>query len=201
MKKSLLPFLSLFILLTAFTCENESLDYDQEAINSLNNNNSNTNNANLIGTWDLISFDVDMVSSINLPTGITITDIIVSSTSTDYQVTFTNSEFTTTGSYSYDTFIESVGISQQDNLTVSNVSGSGTYTTDGNQITTEGAFFDLTFEGADMSAFEDNQTSNYSISADGQTLTFSQNQTTLQSNNGFETEIDVVAESVWQKVN
>ena len=201
MKKSLLHFLSLFILLTAFTCENESLDYDQEAINSLNNNNSNTNNANLIGTWDLISFDVDMVSSINLPTGITITDIIVSSTSTDYQVTFTNSEFTTTGSYSYDTFIESVGISQQDNLTVSNVSGSGTYTTDGNQITTEGAFFDLTFEGADMSAFEDNQTSNYSISADGQTLTFSQNQTTLQSNNGFETEIDVVAESVWQKVN
>ena len=201
MKKSLLPFLSLFILLTAFTCENESLDYDQEAINSLNNNNSNTNNANLIGTWDLISFDVDMVSSINLPTGITITDIIVSSTSTDYQVTFTNSEFTTTGSYSYDTFIESVGISQQDNLTVSNVSGSGTYTTDGNQITTEGAFFDLTFEGADMSAFEDNQTSNYSISADGQTLTFSQNQTTLQSNNGFETEIDVVAASVWQKVN
>lgn len=201
MKKSLLPFLSLFILLSAFTCENESLDYDQESIDSINNSNNSSNNADLVGTWDLVSFNVDMLNSATLPSGDMITEILVSSTSTDYQVTFTNTEFSTTGSYSYDTFIEAGGISQQDNLTLTDVTGSGSYTTDGNEITTEGAFFDFSFEGVDQSAFEDNQTSNYSISADGQTLTFSQNQTTLQSANGFETEIDIVAESIWQKVN
>ena len=201
MKKSLLPFLSLFILLSAFTCENEPLDYDQESIDSINNSNNSSNNADLVGTWDLVSFDVDMTSSFDPGTGMMITDLIVESTEVDYQVTFTATNFNTEGWYSYNTQIETAGMIINDSYTMEDVTGSGTYTTDGNQMTTQGSFFEFTFEGMDDSLFDDEQTGTYEISADGQTLTFTQDETTVNTDAGYEIEIDIISTSIWQKVN
>ncbi|MCP4054397.1 MAG: hypothetical protein GY739_15325 [Mesoflavibacter sp.] len=48
MKKSLLPFLSLFILVTFFSCENEPLDFDLSALDSTNSGSSG--NLSNIGT-------------------------------------------------------------------------------------------------------------------------------------------------------
>lgn len=204
MKKSLLPFLSLFILLSAFTCENEPLEGNFEATN-IPNNESNNNNSNgdasLIGTWDLVSLDLDMTSSFDPGTGMVITDLIVESTEVDYQVTFTETNFNTEGGYSYNTQIETAGMVLNDSYSIDDVSGSGTYYTEGNQITTQGSFFEFTFEGMDDSIFEDEQTGTYQISADGQTLTFSHDQTTVSTDAGYEIEIDVVSTSVWQKAD
>lgn len=201
MKKSLLPFLSLFILLSAFTCENEPLDYDQESIDSINNSNNSSNNADLVGTWDLVSLDLDMTSSFDPGTGMMITDLIVESTEVDYQVIFTATNFNTEGWYSYNTQIETAGMIINDSYTMEDVTGSGTYTTDGNQMTTQGSFFEFTFEGMDDSLFDDEQTGTYEISADGQTLTFSQDETTVNTDAGYEIEIDIISTSIWQKVN
>lgn len=201
MKKSLLPFLSLFILLSAFTCENEPLDYDQESIDSINNSNNSSNNADLVGTWDLVSLDLDMTSSFDPGTGMMITDLIVESTEVDYQVTFTATNFNTEGWYSYNTQIETAGMIINDSYTMEDVTGSGTYTTDGNQMTTQGSFFEFTFEGMDDSLFDDEQTGTYEISADGQTLTFTQDETTVNTDAGYEIEIDIISTSIWQKVN
>ena len=201
MKKSLLPFLSLFILLSAFTCENEPLDYDQESINSINNSNNSSNNADLVGTWDLVSLDLDMTSSFDPGTGMMITDLIVESTEVDYQLTFTATNFNTEGWYSYNTQIETAGMIINDSYTMEDVTGSGTYTTDGNQMTTQGSFFEFTFEGMDDSLFDDEQTGTYEISADGQTLTFTQDETTVNTDAGYEIEIDIISTSIWQKVN
>lgn len=201
MKKSLLPFLSLFILLSAFTCENEPLDYDQESIDSINNSNNSSNNADLVGTWDLVSLDLDMTSSFDPGTGMMITDLIVESTEVDYQLTFTATNFNTEGWYSYNTQIETAGMIINDSYTMEDVTGSGTYTTDGNQMTTQGSFFEFTFEGMDDSLFDDEQTGTYEISADGQTLTFTQDETTVNTDAGYEIEIDIISTSIWQKVN
>jgi len=212
MKKSLLPFLSLFILLSAFTCENEPLEGEYEALdfsNTGSNNNtggssgsgSSSNSADLIGTWNLVSFDLDMTNSFDPGTGMMVTDLIVESTEVDYQVTFTATNFNTEGWYSYNTQIETAGMVLNDSYTMEDVTGSGTYTTDGNQMTTQGSFFEFTFEGMDDSMFDEEQTGTYEISADGQTLTFSQDETTVNTDAGYDIEIDVVSTSIWQKVN
>lgn len=212
MKKSLLPFLSLFILLTAFTCENEPLEGEYEALdfsNTGSNNNtggssgsgSSSNSADLIGTWNLVSFDLDMTNSFDPGTGMMVTDLILESTEVDYQVTFTATNFSTEGSYSYDTQIETAGMVLNDSYTMENVSGSGTYSANGSEMTTQGSFFEFTFEGMDDSMFDEEQTGSYEISADGQTLTFSQDETTVNTDAGYDIEIDVVSTSIWQKVN
>lgn len=201
MKKSLLPFLSLLILLSGFTCENEPLDGEFEAVETNNNNANNDNNSNLIGTWNLVSLDLDMTSSFDPGTGMIITDLIVESTEADYQVNFTATNFNTEGSYTYNTQIETAGMVLNDSYTMENVSGSGTYYTDGSEIITQGSFFEFTFEGIDDSIFDDEQTATYEISPDGQTLTFSQDETTVNTDAGYEIEIDVISTSVWQKVN
>ncbi|HIC31004.1 MAG TPA: hypothetical protein EYO76_03720 [Flavobacteriaceae bacterium] len=48
MKKTILPFLSLFILVTFFSCENEPLDFDLSALDSTNSGSSG--NSSNIGT-------------------------------------------------------------------------------------------------------------------------------------------------------
>lgn len=211
MKKSFLLFLSLFILLTAFTCENEPLEGEYETLD-FSNTGSNTpggnsggesssNSEDLIGTWDLVSLDLDMTSSFDPGTGMMVTGLNVESTEVDYQVTFTETNFNTEGSYSYTTQIETAGMVINDSYTMQNVTGTGQYTTNGNQITTQGSFFQFIFEGMDDSLFDDEQTATYEISDNGQTLTFLQDETTVNTDSGYEVVVDVLSTSVWQKVD
>lgn len=175
--KKLLSLFCLFALLTAFTCEDEPLD---DGIDT-GSNNGDTNVA-LIGSWDLTDFDVTLVTSTDIDGQSISSDIDIQSTEENYVLTFTESNFTTNGSYTYDSNVVVNGVTMSSEpYTLENVSGSGTYSTSGNVMTIDGSFFEFEFEGMDETSLQGEQTTTFSISADGQTLTFSQNETITQT--------------------
>lgn len=194
--KKFVAFLSLFSLLTAFTCENEPLDSDID--------NSVSDNSELLGDWSLVEFTVDLSTSTDF-NGQTIgSDIDVQSTSADYTLTLAGNTFTTNGSYSYNANVVVNGEQYpSDPYTLEDVSGDGNYSTNGNEITVDGQFFEFTFEGnVDTSAFDGEQTATYALTDNGQTLTISQNESTsdTDSSTGAQTSTNTVSTSVWTRL-
>jgi len=194
--KKLLAFFCMFTLLTAFTCENEPLD------ENIDTTFENTNNS-LIGVWNLVEFNSSVSTSTDFNGQVIASEIDLESTTVDYSVAFTESTFSTNGNYSYivDIMSNGVGIDGEP-YTLDNVSGSGNYVTNGNEMTIDGSFFEFEFEGnMDTSALEGVQTVTYQISADGQTLTFIQNETITQNDatTGAVININNNSTSVWSK--
>lgn len=193
--KKILPFLSLFVLLTAFTCENEPLD---DGIN-VNDGASNNDNS-LIGTWSAVSFTANTTSETTING---IENVVVSGftgSNFNYNVTFTSSSFTTEGDYDVEFSTELNGVSSGTGTnSVNDINGSGTYSTNDNMMTIDGAFYDLEVDGVDTSALGGEQTVAYSISADGQTLTFTQEEVQTNNTGGFEVVTNISSSSVWQK--
>lgn len=192
--KKLLPLFCLFTLLTAFTCENEPLD------GGFDLGENNNNNSELIGTWELVDFDVTLVSSSTFGDQSFTSDIAITSTEEDYTLNFTQNTFTTSGNYTYDTQVAVNGDTvSTDAYSMESVNGNGTYSTVNNVMTVDGSFFDFEFEGMDQSALQGEQTVTFSISNDGQTLTFSQDETTSQTDpaTGNVTDNTTTSTSVW----
>ncbi len=208
--KKFFALVCVFSLLTAFTCENEPLDDSLDASSNNdtgggdNNGGGNTggNAADLVGTWILDEFSAEASSDVDFGGQLISSDVDVYSTTVDYTVVFTDSDFTTNGSYSYVADVTANGMNfGSDEYTLDNVNGSGGYTVDGNEISTDGAFFEFTFEGMDDSLLDGPQTANFSFSNNGQTLTFSQNQTTTETDEftGATVTSTTVSSSVWTK--
>ncbi|GGW57474.1 hypothetical protein DFQ11_101773 [Winogradskyella epiphytica] len=192
--KKLLPLFCLFTLLTAFTCENEPLDVGFDL------GENNNNNSELIGTWELVDFDVTLVSSSTFGDQSFTSDIAIISTEEDYTLNFTQNTFTTSGNYTYDTQVAVNGDTvSTDAYSMESVNGNGTYSTVNHVMTVDGSFFDFEFEGMDQSALQGEQTVTFSISNDGQTLTFSQDETTSQTDpaTGNVTDNTTTSTSVW----
>lgn len=193
--KKFLGLLSLFTLLTAFTCENEPLDTDLS-------NASTTTNLDLVGAWDLQEFSVTLNSSTSFEGQTFSSDIDIASTEVDYVVEFTQSSFVTNGSYSYSTNVvfdgETISSEPQ---SLENVTGNGTYSTSGDEMTVDGSFFEFEFDGMDNSVLQGEQTANFEISNDGQTLTFTQIETVTETDSMTGTEIvnSVNSISVWSR--
>jgi len=193
--KKIVSLFCLFTLLTAFTCENEPLD------NGIDLTDSSYNNA-LVGTWDLTDFDVTLGSTTSFSGESFITDIDIESTEENYVLNLTPSNFTTNGSYSYDTNIVVNGETfSSEPYTLENVSGSGSYSVNGNEMTIDGSFFEFEFEGAEETSLSGEQTVTFSVSADGQTLTFTQDETTSQTDptTGTVTTSTTNSTSIWAK--
>lgn len=193
--KKIVSLFCLFTLLTAFTCENEPLD------NGIDLTDSSNNNA-LVGTWDLTDFDVTLGSTTSFSGESFITDIDIESTEENYVLNLTPSNFTTNGSYSYDTNIVVNGETfSSEPYTLENVSGSGSYSINGNEMTIDGSFFEFEFEGAEETSLSGEQTVTFSVSADGQTLTFTQDETTSQTDptTGTVTTSTTNSTSIWIK--
>ncbi|WP_179009426.1 hypothetical protein [Winogradskyella forsetii] len=194
--KKFLSLFCLFAMLTAFTCENEPLD---DGINTTNP--GNTNSA-LIGTWSLTDFDVTLGSTTSFNGESFISDIEIQSTTENYVLNLTSSNFTTNGSYSYDTNIVVNGETfSSEPYTLENVSGSGSYFTNGNEMTIDGSFFEFEFEGSEETSLGGEQTVTFSISPDGQILTFTQDETTSQTDptTGTVTTSTTNSISKWEK--
>jgi len=189
--------LSCFIILSAFTCENEPLD---DGLDGFTDNNPSS--SSIEGEWTLVSFDLSVNTVTDALGNVIETDIVVDSYDPNYNVVFTSNTFTTNGSYSYNTEVTVLGITTTDSYDMENVSGSGTYTTSGNEITVNGSFFEFTFDGIDDSIFnQDEQTVTYSISNGGNTLTFNQNETTVDDSSGFTVTTTQVSTSIWNRVS
>jgi len=152
----------------------------------------------LVGTWAVETFDVNIENSVEV-LGITtsiVTDI--ESTIVDYEISFTASDFTTEGGYSYDITSLSNGIAISETTeTVSNVSGTGTYTTSGDEIIINGSFFEFESAGVDFSALQGEQTANFSIN--GNTLTITQDEEMTTEIQGTTSVVNLTSTSVWTR--
>lgn len=197
--KKFLALFCLFSLLTAFTCENEPLGDELDASSNTNNND---NNPDLLGTWNLLEFDATVSSTTNFQGQVISSDVAILSTDADYIVNFTNTNFTTDGSYSYTADVTANGINiPGEPYTLNNVMGSGTYSVDGNEMTVDGSFFEFTFDGMDFEQLQGEQTVNFQISDDGQTLTFFQDETTTETDvaTGSTTTSVISSSSSWSR--
>ena len=210
--KKLSILLVIFVSLTAFTCENERLDPDLEIETTQPedpNNPTNPTNpttpsdpTSLVGTWRAVSLDAATESSItSFGITVTVTSAIVGE-NLDYTVTFTDSgTFTTNGSYDITSTVMTPDETATATQSYTNVSGNGTYELTGtNLITVSGAFYDLQVDGVDTSAIADMpQEAQYTLSADGQTLTFVQDQQQLDEVDGITIETTVASTSVFTR--
>jgi hypothetical protein len=211
MKKASLLLL-IFISLTAFTCENEPLDAGVEEAISTNNPTDPTNPTNptnptdptsIVGIWRAVSFEASVESSITVLGLSTNVTSDTNGSNLDYTVTFTdNNTFATNGSYDVTSTVnvdgEPPATSTQN---YDNVMGTGTYELTGaNMITVDGAFYNLSVDGIDTSAIADApQEAQYTISADGLTLTFIQDQQELQNLDGIEISTTILATSIFTR--
>ena len=194
--KKFLALFCLFSLLTAFTCENEPLEDDFDT--SFENTNDD-----LLGEWILVEFSSSIQTVTNFAGQVIESDIDIESTTVDYTLNFTANNFTTNGSYSYVADVVANGFEVSgEPYTLENVSGSGNYSTNGNEMTVDGQFFEFEFNGmVDTGAFEGEQTATYQISDDGQTLTFTQDEIITQNDptTGTVITIDNNSTSVWSR--
>jgi len=215
--RKIIPFLSLFILLSAFTCENEPLEgdlieatvtqennndsNDNDNGNDDNNNNNNNNEASLIGEWTATSFSANVTSTTSANGMDNVVEISITGMNLGYNLVFAESTYTTNGNYDaeYTTVINGQNnASGSDSYT--GVMGSGNYSTNGNMMTIDGSFFELSVNGVDTSSLGGEQTTAYELSADGQTLTFNQNETETNNTGGVDVTTNIVSTSVWQKI-
>ena len=194
--KKLGYLLSVFIIFSSFTCDNEPLD------NDFTNTDPTSGSQAIVGEWTAVTFETFADVSAEF-IGITInTENDIIGQNMDYNVTFGVGTFTTNGSYD---LLVTATVDGQDPVTntssVENVSGSGEYSVTGNTITFSDSFFDVEIDGVDDSLSSGPQTAQYSISTDGETLTITQNEQQTFSENGVSSTIEISSTSVWQRVN
>ena len=192
--KKLLSLLCLFTLLTAFTCEDEAIDSDIDL-------ETGDTNLDLVGLWDLQDFSTSLGNEMQFANQTIVSDLEVYSTEANYTLEFTTNTFNTNGNYSYNATVVLDGIEfSSEPYTLDNVTGSGSYSTSGNEMTLDGQFFEFSFEGEmDSSALEGEQTATFELSEDGQTLTFTQNEVIVTEDAATGTVVtsNVQGSSVW----
>jgi len=196
--------LCLFVAFTVYNCQNETLDDDLLGITDSNNpnnpNNPSGSTEGLAGEWELISFTSTVSSVTNIAGADVESNVAIESTTTDYTMIFTNSTFTAEGSYTYNTDISTAGVNSSDSYTLEDVTGSGSYTTSGNTMTVSGAFYEFTYEGVEQPDLDADQTVQFGITNNGDTLTFTENSTETQGAAGFTVEVTKTGTSVWARI-
>ncbi len=180
-------------LLLITSCSNESVDETENAVE-----------ASLLGEWVLLNLEVNQNADIFQNGVVTSsTETSVTTTEQDYKLIFTESNFTTSGSYTVNVqgSINDQSVVNQSN-TVSNIEGNGTYELiNSEQIRFNGALYQFDFEGVQQVQANEGEPAKYEFSEDGNQLTFtdeSQELTTLNGNNARVTSNSV---SVWVRGN
>lgn len=189
----------LFILLTAFTCENESLEgeFVEDDIDVI----IGDTNPDLIGSWTLIDMNADIVSETEF-NGVNFTsEFSVEITDSDYVLTFTASDYTVEGDYTVDISTTVNGDTTSSTDSYTNVQGFGTYVTNGNIMTVDGTFVEFDFEDMPMEVDQGEQSVEYMLSADGQTLTFDQDDVQTSNEGGVNVSNSTISTSVWQRLD
>jgi len=162
-------------------------------------NDDEPENVTLEGTWKVKSLIADTKTT-SEGAGISISsEALIEGQNMNYEVTFEETTWTTSGDYSlsYDFKVDGMEV-PLDDVTLSDVSGNGSYSTDGNIMTISGAFFEFEIQGMDFSELNSEQMTEYEINSNGE-LVFSQNEVITNSDSGITTITTVVSESVWEK--
>lgn len=196
MKKLSLLF-SMFVLLTAFTCENEPLEGDFVS-EEIDNNNNNTS---LVGTWTLVEFNADITSTTTFDGGEFVLDFSTELVTADYNLVFTETDYTVSGDYELmSTTIVNGELNDSYTDAYTDVFGEGVYSTNGSVMTINGSFLDFEVDGMPAAVDDVDQDADYTLSADGQTLTFFQDEEQLQNDNNLDASTTINSSSVWEKI-
>lgn len=156
-------------------------------------------NAALEGTWKAISFNADVESTTEFSGTTTSSQSVITGNDLNYELNLNDPNWTTSGDYGYNVNTTVDGQTLQDeDLAVSNVSGSGTYSVSGNMMTINGSFFEFEFNGMTMTSMSDSQTVEFEINSDGQ-LVFTQDEEMESTTSGVTSISTVKSTSVWEK--
>ena len=147
----------------------------------------------LEGDWTATAFNATIETS---SAGVQLSTLKLTGTSFDYDLNLDGSNFTTSGGYSATQEVISAGVNQTTDVDYANINGTGTYTTDGNMMTVNGAFFELQANGIPGTAGGETQNATYEINADGE-LIFNQDETVTETSNGFTVDAKIVSTSTW----
>ena len=184
-----MKILKVFLALTILIISNACSDDDTTPVDS----------ESLIGTWEAISMNVD--SDINT----TVLQIpIQTQTSSvgeniDYEVTFTETDFTVIGGYDLITTGTINGVpSDFDPVTISGINETGTYSLDGNKITIEGNLYEFEADGISLSEPSEQQVAQITLNSNGD-LVMTQNIEQSVTQDGVDFEVIIDAVFVWRK--
>ncbi|MBR9757026.1 MAG: hypothetical protein GYB39_03005 [Algicola sp.] len=188
-----IKLLLLFVLpiLTIMSCDNEPLDGEFGT-----SSNSNL----LLGEWFAVSFDATTYTTSSFNGMVINSESIVVGSELDYTVIFDETTFTTSGDYVMTATAYMNGVQSGPFVeSFQNVNGNGEYTVEGNTLSTNDAFFNLEIGGVETSEIAGPQTATFLITNNGNTLTISQNQETVENVEGLDVVIEIVSTTVWQR--
>jgi len=156
-----------------------------------------TGTSELAGTWKAESLNGDVTSTVVFGGMTTVTSSIIDGTNLNYTLVLTDDSFTTSGSYDIEASIEVQGTNITSSDSYSNVSGNGTYFTEGNEITVDGQFFELELNGMPLMSETGPVTATYNIT--NNVLTVTQNDVDTNTQSGVTTESQVNFVSTWRR--
>ncbi len=162
------------------------------------NDDETTPSSDLEDTWTAISVDIDLDMTTEVAGQTVISDVVITGENLAYDLTLDGSDFTTDGSYDMNVMATVGGVPQNSLDNYSNVTGAGTYTTDGDQITINGSFYELQYNGIDLNAANGEQTATYTINSDDQ-LVISSDDTSTSTASGATTTVSISSTSVWER--
>lgn len=156
----------------------------------------------LIGTWEAQSFTVEIESSTEFSGTTSEISINLEGSNLDYDITFSEANFSTEGSY--DLNGEIIIDSNTNTVTQShpNISGNGSYKADGDIITYSGAFLLLDIDGILETDLQENITATIEKLSDTELIiTQDLEETITQSEGGSEVKITdkYKSRSVWKR--
>ncbi len=162
------------------------------------NDDETTPGDGLEDTWTVISFNADIESTTMVQGQTIVSDVDIVGGNMAYDLTLDGSEFTTDGDYEMTVTSTVNGMTQTSTDSYTDVTGGGTYTNDETTLTINGSFFELEWNGIDLTATQGEQTTGYSINADDQ-LVLSQNDMMTSDTGGTTITTTVVSTSVWER--
>ena len=183
MLRKFLSFVAVVGVAFLWACDNGS---DGEPSNSL------------IGNWSADSFSGQIDVAITFGDETITTSTAITGSDFDYIISFTESEFSTSGGY---TVTSTTTVDGQafppTTVNVTNVTGSGTYTSTTDELTLSDSFFNLEVNGSPVETGAQPQTVSYTINGDQ--LTISQNETLSFTEQGITSSVTIVQSSTWTR--
>lgn len=156
----------------------------------------------LTGTWEAQEFTANVTTSTAFSGDVTEVKIDIEGKNLDYQLTFSETAYSTEGSYGYEGNMEVGGDRSSFDESVSNVNGTGTYRVEADEFISDGAFFDFDFQGMNIAAAQ-GETKATIIKLTDTELIFSQDEesTVEQSQGGttFTITSKTESRSVWKR--
>lgn len=166
------------------------------------NENNATPEATLTGTWELVEFTANIETSTIFSGATTEAAINIDGKDLDYRLTFSETAYTTEGSYGYEGNMDVAGDKSSFDLAVSDVTGNGTYTLADDELISEGAFFNFEFQGMNIDAGQGETRARITKLSNTELIISQDEEKTIEeTQGGFSITVTnkTVSKSVWKK--